>query len=373
MFKNLLVLTGLALLGLIGYGSFIMLTVPGQIEPLPYTLKIASLHGATDANQANVLIVGDRMGLALKRLIPKIVKDLSGDLMEPLKIFNWSEEGEGLHRTLHKLRSLSKLPSLIIYHGASQEFFEKKFLVQERKKILDNIRKFEDEKFASLLISFPLLSRFLYKKVTYIPISKKIQNKTVYPSFAKQWQMELAFKLYEIEMKTMMEYIKGNDSRLITITTPINLEIMPRAVCDNSETNTILIEQRDLEQLIKKGKSKQAYGPLKELAIKTVGNARSYHLYGLAALKLGRFKEARLNLHKAAALDCKTWRGNAVFNIIMRKEAKYQGQSLIDFDQLINQQLGQNVLFKDEIFPQNLFYDELREVLKLEIKKYLDL
>ena len=66
------------------------------------------------------------MGSALQRFLPEMIERLSKDLNEPIKIYNWSKPNEGLHRTISKLKSLKKLPPMVIFHGASQEFFEKK-------------------------------------------------------------------------------------------------------------------------------------------------------------------------------------------------------------------------------------------------------
>ena len=36
-------------------------------------------------------------------------------LKNPPLIYNWSEQSEGLHRTLFKLKSLEKIPPIVIY------------------------------------------------------------------------------------------------------------------------------------------------------------------------------------------------------------------------------------------------------------------
>ena len=76
------------------------------------------------------------MGHNLNAYLPSLIKDISSNLAEVIKVFNWSRKNEGMHRTLSKIKSLKNLPEIIIYHGGSEEFFEKTFFIKDKKTIL---------------------------------------------------------------------------------------------------------------------------------------------------------------------------------------------------------------------------------------------
>ena len=111
----------------------------------------------------------------------------------------------------------------------------------------------------------------------------------------------------------------------------------------------------------------------RELAEVTKSNARSFYLLGKAALGTGDIRLARESLLKASVFDCANWRGNAVYNAIMKAEAKRKQIPLVDFEQYMTSQLSKEGLFFDEIVPQNMFYQNMTKELGDIIKKILSI
>jgi len=362
IFTTLLILCSLAAITFI-YWRYT--TTPTKITPYPYTVKKAQFSGVEEVKDSDVLIIGDRMGKALDPYINSISNLTSKELAEPLKIRNWSRPHEGLHRTLAKIKSLKTLPQVIIYHGASEELFEKKFNLKDYKKIKKNFKLYENEKVLTTIMTYPPLSKFIYNQVKDTKLNVLTKNTDELSPSKRQKQFEIEYILYKQELKDLIEYIKDAESNLILITTPLNLEIQPKEVCSNSITTTIQIEQTDIQKLLKSNSTKEAYSKSKELMASTPGNALSVYLHGKAAMALGKEKEAKRLLNMATALECENWRSNAIFNSIIKDSALSNDLHFIDFHFGITRSLGKNVLFMDDIYPQALFYQALsKEIIK---------
>lgn len=323
------------------------------------------------AENAKILIVGDRMA---NSLFPyhQSIRDVFGEsLKSPPTIFNWSSKNEPLFRTLYKIKKLKKLPPIIVYFGASSELFEKKFDVKDRSAIIKNFKQYDDEQTISLIITFPILSKYYYKKMHYVDLGAPVEYQNNLPSSLKLEEKEVSFKLFEYETDELISYVKDRKSNLIFITTPINLESEPKETCSHSSTPDLVSLQQEIEAQIKEGNYKAAYPQALELASETYGNAMTYFLLGKAALGQGDLKNAREALLKASVFDCATWRGNAVYNAILRKEAQRHLITIVDFEQTMNGQLSNEGLFLDDIYPQNLFYQNMIKELGDNLKRLL--
>jgi len=323
------------------------------------------------AENAKILIVGDRMAQSLVPYQQGIQEAFGESLKSPPTIFNWSEKNEPLFRTLHKIKKLNKLPPLIIYFGASTEFYEKKFDVSDRSAILKNFQKYDDEKIISLIITFPWLSKYFYKKINYVDLSAPIEYQNVLSSNQKLEEKEVSFKLFEYETHELISFVKDKKSNLVFITSPLNLESEPKEACAHSSSPEVVSLQQEIEAQIKEGNFKSAYPEALELASETYGNAITYFLLGKAALGLGDLKTARETLLKSTVFDCSNWRGNAVYNAILRSEAQKNLISVVDFEQMMNAQLSNEGLFMDDIFPQGLFYQNMIKELGDILRKLL--
>lgn len=344
--------------------------------PYPYSLTPAfdkkfetdNAIEIKEASDAKILIVGDQMGQSLNAHSEMITNQFKDAVTTPPNIYNWSRPKEGLFRTLYKLKKLKKMPPVVIYFGASSELQEKKFEITDRRKILNNFNTYDDEKLISLIITFPWLSKIFYKSVEYLDLDEFNEYENLLSADEKLLEKELTFKIFEYEVKELIDTVKDKKSSLILVTTPLNLTVEPKEICANSSSDDIVELQQEIEADIKLGSYKIAYPKALELASLTPSNARSFYLLGIAALRLGDLKVARENLYKATVFDCANWRGNAVYNAILKKLAKTKFVHLIDFDQFMSSQLLKDGLFNDELTPQNLFYqfmvDELGSLLK---------
>ena len=351
---------------------------PVRIIPYPYDISFKPSSELSKeielAQKAKVLIVGDRMGIELN----KNLKDLETKVQETLKtnihFYNWSKENESLARTIYKLKSLKKIPSIVIYHGASSEFYEKKFNLSDRSTVFTNFKNYDNDKILSLLITFPELSRIIYLNDSQVSLKEKItKNNIVLAEGEKVLAKDLTYKLFQYEMREMTEILKANNSTLIIITPPINYELPPNEVCQEVSTNSIIEIHQEANELLKNGDAKGAYALIKELSNEVVGNADTQHLLGQTALKMGNFEEARNALAMAVSFDCKPDRGDPVFNEIMKNEGKKTLAFIIDFDLMGKSLIGGEPFFLNDVFPHNLYYEKVNEEILTTLKKILNI
>lgn len=358
-----------------GFVYFKFKTMPTHVYPYPFLVSKVKSTEINKIQNSDILIIGDRFGQSLNKYLPGINENISKNLRNPLKIYNWSKEREGLHRSIRKLKSLKKLPPMVLFFGASEEFYEERFLTRDRKIFERNLNIFKNEKFSSILLSFPWTSKFLYKSPTkFFYLKDEIKPfKKARSSRTSQLRAEYIYKYFQLELEELSAFIREKGSTLVFVTAPINLEVAPRIVCENSITNTIMIEQNDIEKLIKKGKSKVALARLKMLLEQSFGNATTYFQLGRAHLLQGNIKEAKKNLLLATAFDCGNWRSNPIFNKILKNHAKKNDISLVDFSTIVESGLARNITFVDDIFPQSIYYNKLEEELILVIKQVFKL
>jgi tetratricopeptide (TPR) repeat protein len=205
----------------------------------------------------------------------------------------------------------------------------------------------------------------------YFDLGKLKEYRNSLPGPQKMVEKEISFKLFDYEIRELIDLVKDKKSNLILITTPLNLEVPPRETCSHSTNNNILELQKDLEEIIKKGNFKTAYPKALLLSRETYSNARSFYLLGKASLGFGDLAAARAAFQKATVFDCSNWRGNAVYNAIIKTQAKKRQVAVIDFDQMMASSLSRDGLFLDDLFPQNIFYQNMIAELLENFKKIL--
>lgn len=375
MMKKFFIVLILVILGAAGFAWYTFEGKKTLLVPYPYSFNEKAVKAIApelkSAESANILIVGDRMAAPLSNYTAELSLELGKNFKSPPVIYNWSKPHEGLHRTLFKLKSLKKFPPIVVYLGASSELYEKRFSVSDFSAVVKNFQIYDDEKIISLIITFPWLSRILYKKMTYHNLGEVKEYKNPLPAGLRMKEKEMSFLLFHYELKEMIDLLKDKKTSLILITTPLNLEIPPRETCSTATTNTVVEVQQEIESLIAQGNFKKAYTDALALSNETPGNAQSFYLLGKASLGLGDLQNARMALNKATVFDCANWRGNAVYNAILRSEATKRQLALIDFDQALSSSLSKDGLFMDEYFPQNLFYQNLVSELKDVLKNFL--
>jgi hypothetical protein len=333
---------------------------PEQIVPYPYTFQDSAPALKLDAP---ILITGDQMGEYFARFGTTLAEAISVNLAKPIKIQSIAKKGQGLHRTLHQLRSLTQWPQILIYQGGSEEFLENKFNPSEIVTIRQNFNLYLDDRVETFLILYPWLSRIVYTPVNPVILNDEPNlNSPEEKEYLKRLETELL--LYEQQLTELVKMSKDKNSLLVLTTTPINLEIPPKKVCEFTTTMEIDAEILTLRDLLKAGNPKEAYNKSKFLITQHSGNAELLFIHGQIAKRLGRTAEAIETLLSASAYDCLPWRTTEVHNSIIRKVARAK---------LVEKDFTQNTTFFDELYPQNLYYDKGMQQLGLVIKTILKL
>lgn len=372
LFWIIIACLGFIILAPLSWVSYRLAISPTQLVPYPYEVQRLDYADQPLAEKTTVLIVGDRMGKALDAYLTQLVDKSSVNLKTPLPVFNWSKEHENLPRTLAKLKSLKKIPPVIVYLGASEEGHERRYNPRDIQAILKNFERYEDVKFQSLIMTTPILSRLIYTPIKRTMLGKELVNDiTTYTAEGQQLLAELNFKLFTAEVQELITWAKENKTHLILSTAPINLETLPHQVCENTTTENLKIYQEELMARIAKDDLKSTLAELKELNQKIIGNALNFHLLGSVYLKTGQFSKAREEYIKAAAYDCSPWRTNPIHNIILEKAAIQNNVPLVNFDKLVNQKLGQDVTFLSELYPQHIYYQQYIGILSQKIMEIL--
>lgn len=342
---------------------------PEQIVPFPYSFQSAAPTVKLDAP---ILITGDRMGHYFAKFSTTLADTISVNLDKPIKVQSMAKPGHALHRTLHELKSLAQWPQILIYQGASEEFSEKKFSLQEMKTIKENFELYKDDRIETFLILYPWLSRIVYHPVKRIELSPEpVKSEIEEKEYVKMLETELL--LFEQQLIQLVNMSKDRNTLLILTTTPINLEERPKSVCEFATTTDIEAEILGLQKLIETSNLKGAITRSQKLVTQYPGNAEIMFLHGQVAKRLGNIDEAVTSLQNASAYDCTPWRVTEVHNSIIRKIAKEHQVILFDFARLVDSDFSLNTTFFDELHPQNLYYEQGMQQLGLVIKNILKL
>lgn len=373
MFKLIKKLVVIALLGIVGLILFKAQGRPTQLIPYPYTIKSNNLTPPPDLEEADVLILGDTMGLSFGPYQELLVKTASQGLARELKVVNWAWTNEGLHRTLAKLKSLPKLPKVVLYFGGSDELKETPFYIDSHKEILRNFELYSKPRVATAVTLLPVTSRLLFlshplKVIDEFEAATREKKPDVY-----QKKLEIHYKLFELELSDFVAHVRKMGSTPLLMTYPINLELRPKEVCNNSQDGQIAALLSQKEAMIKAKKYKEAYADLKKLASDLIANADAWYLLGVAAKNLGNRNDAIHAFTRAQTFDCDSIYSGPVFNAIVRKIANERGVFLIDFDRMMEGIFERGDLFLTDRFPQNIFYQALAKDTAKVFRQVFDL
>lgn len=371
--KKIIIFLVLIIIGLSSLFFYRMRVMPSQTVPTPYYFAKNYQLDTSEAEKSDILIVGDRMGSELNRYMSLVVDQTAKYFQSPLKIYDWTEKNEGLHRTIHKINSLKKLPPVIIYAGGSSEFVEKKFNIEDKEKIIENFKIFRDDRISSLIITFPFLSKVFYKYFPHIKLDKKTKFLDPFANDSEVLSyIEMTYKLFESEYLNFTKKINNLNTNFLVITPPLNLNTPPKKVCAQSTSATIKELNTRIAGLMKKGQYKLSVNLLQKTGQKAPGNATTYFLLGQSLKNLGLFRDAKVILYKAGAYDCSLWRGNIIFNKVLITESERNGIDVIDFNAIVNDNFGKNILFKDDIYPQAIYYQKLTKKISEKVTKYFN-
>lgn len=338
--------------------------------PFPYEFNYTFEKIKLDAP---ILIVGDRMANHLAKFSDDLAKTISSELSSPIRIQSLASPREGIHRTIHRLESISPWPQILVYQGGSEEFFEPKFLPSEIKTIRKNFKLFDDDRIETLMILYPELSRLIYHPFERIKLNKESVYQTELSEKEFLTRLETEILLYERQLSHLVKMAKDKGSLIILLTTPVKLNAPPKKTCSFTTSIELEAEEIKIRKHLEDGNLKSAFSEIKQLTMIYSSNASLYYLHGEIALQLNDYNEAYTAFEKAAAFDCTSWRSTPLQNNIIRKVAKEQQALLFDMDRFVQSSGDPRTLFYDDIFPQNLYYERSMQQLGLVIKKILKL
>ena len=358
-------------------GGILYLTHLYQSNPTmlaPYSYRIDSSNYKGLEVDAPIVIIGDKMATRLGQFTNQLSKEISKDLSRPIKVVSLAANGEGIHRTLAKVKSLPKLPLFLIYMGGSEETYESKFSNQEIPKILKNVSLYENDAIHTMLMLFPELSRFIYRKVHLTPLAPEVAvDKNEYPDSITQKRNEIEFKFYKYHLSELFSYAREHNSMIFAISTPINLDAPPKKSCDYSIDNEGKVKLQQTLEFVRQQDFKSAYNVSKELVMTASSNAQVHFIHGKICKKLGRNDEAIKHLRYSSAFDCQNWRATPVYNAILKEVAKEQEVLFYNFDSYLIDNWRKNITFEDDTYPQNFYMNKMLSIIASKIRQVLKL
>jgi tetratricopeptide (TPR) repeat protein len=338
-----------------------------SVLPLPYrTVDINPLDENRLKNSL-VLIVGDKntanFDPILRLLEDELVKKAGG----PVGIYNTGLAHEGLHRTLARIKNIKQCPKVIIYHGASEELYERKFVIKDIPVILKNISVYNDGFISKLIHQFPFISCACYRPVNHLNLADINPDERALLDSDHQLLLPVAYKLFELELEELLGLALRCQSQLILLTTPLALDAPPTKICESSSTISNREVLKEAAKLLSQAKTTEAQAKLTNLATEFPDNAMVHYLLGQTYRALGKFDEAKNELELTRALDCAPAGATSIHNIILRRFAASKNVTLVDLDALVNSYYGKRVLFTPAGAPDPVFYEGLIPILVNQI------
>jgi hypothetical protein len=339
--------------------------------PFPYNeIKVAKSEIAK-AEKADIVIIGDSATIALENQMQTFNSEVSKDFLEPLNIYNWGARGENLAFTLAKVKSLKKMPLLLIYHGGLDELDHARFLESEINKLKINLDRAKDKELLTAIMSAPILSRFIYEPVKRVELTTSRAFSGQVPSHIAMKIMELSYELYKIEASELFGYLKTIDAKMWVIPQAMDVSALPDRVCENTNSEDVFKTITKVEKALKRKETKLSYNLLKESILANKGNSKLYHLLGQTFMKMGSFTQARKAFYQAMIFDCGLRRTNPIFTKILMEEAEKRDFRIFDFNRIVTNNLGHNILFLNERTPQPLYYQQLNQLLVKDFLKFI--
>ena len=344
--------------------------------PYPYKLGKLDPKEVSRARKSDILIVGDSAGVILNDFIPIFKQSIQKYLKDPPKIYVWAKRGENLAITLKKVKALKKYKGLLIYHGGLDELDQKKIYANDIKKIKDNINLTQNKSLHSYIYTFPILSRLLYQphaRPVLTSNPKSIENHYSEKLSSEKILkiLELLYEVYKWEVKELVTTLKKNDIDFWFIPQAYNLKVPPSRTCESTKDQNTQEQLSLASQLIIKDKTKEALSLIKPILDINKGHAKALYTIGNLFFKLGDFSKARKAYYQALIYDCNLRRSNPIFLKILMENIEKNDFIIINFNQLVTNYLGRNILFQGLRRPQNIYYEKLIDKMVLNFNQYL--
>ncbi len=371
MKKILLILAALFILALFLIYQIRIKQNTTSITPYPFHYP-QNLYANTKIT-APILIVGDSLAVRLASFKKRLSRKLSLGFERPIKIQSLATQGENIHRTVIKIKNLTKTPPVIIYLGNKDYNFEKLYASDSIENIKYNFQLYENETLRTLLMIFPSISRLVYRPINKLQLTQQIKpDETEYTDPIYQKRQEINFKLYQAALEEFFTFTKKQNSLVIPVTTPINLKIPPNKSCYGSFSGDAT-EIQTLQSLVDKKDFKSAYQVSRQLVLLYPANAVIQYLYSQVLTKLNRHNEAQEHAQLAIAYDCHNDRPNPIYNVILKESAKNYKYNYLDFHQFLTDESINNPTFIDETYPQDFYMQSVIDKLASKIRKRLNL
>ncbi len=369
--KICLILFFVSLLAGLGYTGWRFSVNHETIYPYPYQpIKIIDSE-RQQAEKADILVLGDGATLDLKPHLELFQKETKAFLRKPPIIYHWGARGENLAHALAKVKSLKKMPMVIIYHGGLDELNRARLAPKALSPIIKNVKRAQNDETLSTILSFPITSRLIYEPHIKVPLDNRATGyQTDLPTRTILKTMEMLYTFYRWEAKEFANTIKLKDGRLWFIPQAYNLMERPvRSCTGDSEIENNLLK---LEDMLQKGRSKVAINGLKEILKLESAHAGIYYTLGKAFLAQGNFTKAKRAFYQSLIYDCGLKRSNPLFLKILMEEIEDKNFKVIDFNRMVTSNLGRRLLFESSRTPQRIYYEALTKKLVKDFKELIE-
>lgn len=329
------------------------------------------------AEKANILIIGNGVTEYITPMVEEIGEQYKQLFRNGLRVYNWSQKNEGIHRTLHKWRSLKKKPLITIFMGGESEFIERKFLTKDTQKIKSNIMKTKDPKFSTLFSLLPQAAPYVLSPVNKFVYDINLPSKKDFPLESLEGSdslkyIEFNLKLYRYFLNQLVMDVRSANKNIIFVSYPANPKTKIHRVCKASKTSTIADTLYQINELIKKNDLNEALKISRILSKKALGNAEVFYKRAKLEEKSGNLKSALRLYELAHIFDCETKEANIVTNKILQKVGSDYGVQFVDFYGMILRDFGKTPLFIDGKIPQEKYFSKLKKSLKQIISEIID-
>ena len=372
-FLKLILIFGIASLGILYFSkkdnSLKTPHLPVEVQGTPKDLK--------KAESANILIMGNGIAEYITPVLEEIGDKYKDLYRGGLKVYNWSEKNESIHRTLHKWKSLNKKPIITIFIGGEAEFYERKFLVKDTDKIKDNINKVKDPKLATIFSLLPQVAPYILNSVNKFIYDINLPSKTDFPLKDLSGKdslkyIEFNLKLFKYFLNELVMAVKSSNKKIIFISYPANPKNKYHRVCQAAQTSTIADTLYEINEELKNKNNDQALNLARILSQKALGNAEVFYKRAELEEASGNF-QAALRLYELSHLfDCETKEANKVTNKIIQQVSEDYGTPFIDLYSIMISDFGKGPLFFDGKIPQEKYFSKLKKSLQTQISEIIN-